>query len=171
MADPNGYARKIGWASGDPFTTLTAELANSQFGGNGSSGEDTSGVTAWNVGELLKSQYEDWKNTFQPIELNALQQISSNNPAVLPNALDEAKETVSNAYGAMGGVLERQNRSLGIVPTAQQEATSKRLLNLNQAATTASAENNTRANVRQMDEMLLMGTTPNPSPGRTLNKF
>lgn len=118
---------------------------------------------ALKTGKLLQEQFADWQNTYMPIELEALNQISFNNAAVLPTALDEARKTVSDSYGVMGGVLERQNRGLGIVPTRQQEATNKRLININEAAATANAENRTRAGVRAMDEQILLGTTPNPN--------
>ncbi|MDD5523657.1 MAG: hypothetical protein PHV90_00305 [Smithella sp.] len=118
---------------------------------------------ARDTAKLLREQFADWQNTFMPIELEALKGISFNNDTLLPSALDKARKTVSDAYGSMGGILERQNRGLGIVPTPQQEATNKRLLNLNEAATMASVQNKTRANVRQMDEQILMGTTPNPN--------
>lgn len=123
----------------------------------------TQSTVARDTAKLLREQFADWQNTFMPIELEALKGISFNNEALLPNALDNARKTVSDAYGSMGGILERQNRGLGIVPTPQQETTNKRLLNLNEAATTASVQNKTRANVRQMDEQILMGTTPNPN--------
>ncbi|PKN36607.1 MAG: hypothetical protein CVU62_13900 [Deltaproteobacteria bacterium HGW-Deltaproteobacteria-2] len=118
---------------------------------------------ALKTGKLLQAQFEDWQNTYMPIELEALNQLSFNNSSVLPTALDEARKTVSDSYGVMGGVLERQNRGLGIVPTRQQEATNKRLININEAAATASAKNRTRAGVRAMDEQILLGTTPNPN--------
>jgi len=108
--------------------------------------------------QLLRSDYEDWKKNFAPIEQNLMQQISYNNPSVLPNALDKTADTVEKSYDAMGGVLERQAAGLGIDQTPQQEATGKRLLDLNKNKTMASAENNTRANIRKMDESILLGT-------------
>jgi len=119
-------------------------------------------------GFLLRDQYEDWKKTFMPVELQALQQLSFNNPNVLPDALKEAEETVSGAFNAMQGVAERQNKALGLQPTQQQEATTKRLIDLREAAALAVAKNDARASVRQMDEAILMGTTPNPKPQRTI---
>ncbi len=119
-------------------------------------------------GFLLRDQYEDWKKTFMPVELQALQQLSFNNPNVLPDALKEAEETVSGAFNAMQGVAERQNKALGLQPTQQQEATTKRLIDLREAAALAGAKNDARASVRQMDEAILMGTTPNPKPQRTI---
>jgi len=119
-------------------------------------------------GFLLREQYEDWKKTFMPVELQALQQLSFNNPNVLPDALKEAEETVSGAFNAMQGVAERQNKAIGLQPTQQQEATTKRLIDLREAAALAGAKNDARASVRQMDEAILMGTTPNPKPQRTI---
>ena len=119
-------------------------------------------------GFLLREQYEDWKKTFMPVELQALQQLSFNNPNVLPDALKEAEETVSGAFNAMQGVAERQNKALGLQPTQQQEATTKRLIDLREAAALAGAKNDARASVRQMDEAILMGTTPNPKPQGTI---
>jgi hypothetical protein len=122
-----------------------------------------SSSTEQDTAKLLRDQFADWQTTFQPIELGLLNQTSFNNPSILPDALDEAKQTVSDSYGAMGGVLERQNRSLGIQPTAQQQRSTDRIMNVKQGAATAGAENTARSNVRQMDEDILMGATPNPN--------
>lgn len=111
---------------------------------------------------LLQEQFADWEKTFKPIELQALNQVSLNNSAVLPGALDEAKAGVDSAYGSIPGMLERQNRSLGIEPTIQQNKSTQRMMNVNQGLATAGAENSARSNVRQLDETILMGSTPNP---------
>lgn len=150
-------------AIGDPLATLFGVGMDQLLGSDDGGGRDSSGDVAFMTGKLLRQQYDDWKKTFMPIELQALQQISFNNPSILPTALDEAEDTVKKSYGAMGGVAERQNKALGLQPTQQQEATTKRLMNLSEATTTASAKNATRSNVRQMDEAILMGSTPNPN--------
>jgi hypothetical protein len=110
--------------------------------------------------KMLQEQFQDWQSTFKPIELQALNQVSLNNASVLPAALDEARKNVSGAYGTMPGILERQNRGLGINETPQQSASIKRMMNVNKAAATAGAENKTRANVRTMDDQLLLGASP-----------
>ena len=120
-------------------------------------------VAAEETAQLLNEQFTDWQNTFEPVELQALQQVSLNNPAVLPNALQEADANVSGAYGQMPGILSRQNRALGINPTPQQTKSTNRMINVNQSLATAGAENTARAGVRQMDEELLLGSTPNPN--------
>ena len=40
--------------------------------------------------ELLRSQFADWQKLFKPIEMNAMQELSFNNPSVLTNAVDKA---------------------------------------------------------------------------------
>lgn len=119
--------------------------------------------STFKTAELLREQFDDWQNTFKPIEVETMQQISFNNASVLPTALNEAEETVAKSYKTMGGVLERQNKSLGIQPTEQQKKTSSRLLNLGKSLATADAKNKTRANIRAMDEQILTGITPNPN--------
>ena len=68
-------------------------------GGDG--GEDPSGRVAWETGELLKKQFKDWQDTFQPIEMEALNQISFNNSAVLPDALADARKGVDQSRAAL----------------------------------------------------------------------
>lgn len=153
----------IGLGSADPFTAMTTFGLNSLFDDDDDSGRDSSGDVAAQTGYLLRSQYEDWKKTFMPIELQQLQQVSFNNPTVLPNALKESEATVRKSFGSMEGVLERQNRGLGLMPTQREGDAAKRMMDLNEASTLASAKNATRSNVRQMDEAILMGATPNPN--------
>lgn len=152
-------------AFADPLAALgmygTGNSLKDLFGGGDGGGRDDSGDVAFQTGELLRKQFEDWEKTFKPIELQALQSMSMNNPAVLPKALQDTRETVSQSYGAMEGVLKRQNEGLGLNP--EPTATSRRLMNLSEGAAMAGGQNTTRANVRQMDEMLLMGATPNPN--------
>jgi hypothetical protein len=122
-------------------------------GSGGSSDAPDPSIAAAN---LLQQQFKDWQTTFEPVELQALNQVSLNNSAVLPNALQEADANVSGAYGQMPGILSRQNRALGINPTPQQTKSTNRMINVNQSLATAGAENTARAGVRQMDQQLLM---------------
>ena len=129
--------------------------------GKEGSGRDTSGDVAYQTGQLLQEQFKDWQTNFQPIELAAMQNVSLANPTVLPNNIQKATGEVDAAYDTMGGVLERQNKSLGIEPTAQQSTSINRMMDIHKAEATAGAKNTERANTRQMDEMLLMGGAPN----------
>jgi hypothetical protein len=111
--------------------------------------------------QLLKAQFSEWESTFEPIELQAMQELSFINPSVLTNAVNEAGGAAKNTYGAMSGVLNRENRALGVAPTAQQSQASNRILNLSQAQAQAGAENVARENVRTQDEQILLGAAPN----------
>jgi len=112
------------------------------------------------VEQLLRAQFADWQSFFKPIELQAMQQISFENPKVLTEAVQEAETTAAGTFDAMGGIMERQNRSLGVVPTEQQAQTSKRLIDLEKALAVAGAANTARQNVRAQDEQILFGTSP-----------
>jgi hypothetical protein len=115
--------------------------------------------------KLAQAQFEDWATTFKPIELEALQQVSYNNPQVLTQAVQEAGQTATETFSQVPGMAERQNRALGVAPTEQQSKTSKRLMDLNQALAVAGAENTARANIRTQDEQLLLGIGKNLNVG------
>ena len=117
---------------------------------------------------LLASQFYNWQTQFKPIELNAMQQLSFNNPAVLTKAVDTAKKTAAGSADAMTGILARQNAAAGILPTEQQQAVSKRVMDINKATSMVGAENAARENVRTNDEMILTGQAPNPNLVRSL---
>lgn len=112
---------------------------------------------------LLRAEFEDWEKTFKPIELQLMNELSFNNPSILSKTLNTAQKEAESSYRSMSDIIDRQNNALGINPTDQESATSKRLLNLNESLAVADAKNTTRSSTRQMDEALLMGTTPNPN--------
>lgn len=111
--------------------------------------------------KLLRAQFEEWQKSFKPIELNAMKGVSFNNPNVLPEAINKATGTAIRQADTMRGVLSRSNASMGIVPTAQQEKVSNRILNLDRSTAVAEASNKARENVRLQDEQILLGGVPN----------
>jgi hypothetical protein len=113
--------------------------------------------------QLLQSQFNQWQSEYAPIELQAMQDISFNNPSVLSTALTQADQIAQGENSTMAGVLQRQNAEAGIQPTAQQQAVQNRTINLQQALNIASGENTARQNVSLEDEELLLGTAPSPS--------
>lgn len=164
--------------SGDPFITTTGVASNSilsknekgisdalkSIGDAFTGGDDIASTDAdETIANLLKAEFEDWEKTFKPVELNLINEMSSQNPAILTKALDDAQRTVTGSYDSMEDIVNRQNRALGIRPTDQEGAASKRLMDLGEALSVSDAKNTARSNVRQMDEALLMGTTPNPN--------
>lgn len=111
---------------------------------------------------ILSAEYQEWQNIYQPIELNAMQQVSTNNPAVLTNAVQMATENAAATNQATQGIAERQNQSLGIVPTAGQAAATSRELNIQGSLNTAAAANVARQNQRTLNEQILTGVAVNP---------
>lgn len=173
--DPNDYFRKFNWGFagttflGDPLVGLTTlglnEGAHALLGGPVDNRPSIGEMQDLQTAMLLREQYDDWKKTFMPLEIQAINSTSLMNPGVLPNALRDVKSETQGIYKTMGGVVERQNRALGIAPSAQQAKTTKRLLDLGESASVASTQNKTRTAQRTMDEMTIMGSTPNPRMG------
>jgi hypothetical protein len=113
--------------------------------------------------KIIRSQYEHWESFYKPIELQAINMLSFKNPEVLTTAVDQAEKTATGQADAMEGLLARRTASLGISPTAQQDQVSDRIQNLSRAASIASAQNQARANVREQDDQILLGVSPNPN--------
>jgi hypothetical protein len=132
-------------------------------GAGNTSGATTDSTASNKAATLLRSQFEDWKKTYKPIELAAINQLSFNNPEVLPRALSEARAGAEGYSDKTSGILGRQIRALGQRPTEGQAQTTGRMLNLDRAAMIAGAENTARENVRTQDETILLGTSPNPN--------
>ena len=168
--DPTKSGTDVSPAPTNPVQ-ITPPDPNSEEGGG------SSGSAADMTAQLLRDQFADWQKLFMPIELNQMQQLSFNNPGVLDNAVQQAGgaalQQSETMYGNEGqlkdnpnqvfGVLERQNRAMGITPTAQQSAVTRRLMDLNKAQNVAGAENTAREDVRLQDSAILMGQLPNPN--------
>jgi hypothetical protein len=155
----------VNTGSGDPAYQAYEQTQYQNYLNQQSANASVTGVgdadTA--AANLLASQFYNWQSQFKPIELNAMQQLSFNNPAVLTNAVNTAKQTASGSADAMAGILQRQNAAVGVLPTEQQQAVSKRVMDINKATQIAGAENTARENVRTNDEMILTGQAPNPN--------
>jgi hypothetical protein len=111
--------------------------------------------------QLLRAQFDEWSKSFKPIELGAMNQISFNNPEVLPRAVEKATSAATGQADTMRGILSRSNAAMGIAPTEQQAKVSDRILNLDRATAVAGAANKARENVRAQDEQILLGGIPN----------
>ena len=111
---------------------------------------------------VLQGEMQNWESTYEPVELNLLQQSSLNNPNVLPSAVNDATSTATAENTAMAGVATRQLASRGITATPGQTTAINRMQNLSGAANIAGAENQARQNVMTQDELIALGSAPNP---------
>lgn len=126
-------------------------------------GKKATGLSAdQTIAQIIRGQFADWESTFKPIELNALQQISWNNPQVLTDALKTANENAIGSSNAMAGIMQRQNAARGLTPTSQQSAATGRMLDIDKSLNIAGSENRARMNQRALDERILTGAMPNP---------
>ena len=112
---------------------------------------------------ILQDQMANWEQVYKPVELNLLQQSSLENPNVLTNAIDTASTTAAQTNTAMQGVEQRQLASRGIAATPQQQQVDARLNSLNGAANVAGAQNQARQTVSTNNQLIAMGSAPNPN--------
>ena len=112
--------------------------------------------------EVLQGEMQNWESTYKPVELNLLGQSSLNNPNVLPTAINDATATAGAENTAMAGVATQQLASRGITATPGQTTAINRMQNLSGAANIAGAQNQARQNVMTQDELIALGSAPNP---------
>lgn len=122
----------------------------------GSSAED-------NAAAVLAAEIQNWQDVYKPVELGLLQQSSLNNPSVLTDAVNQAGNNAYQTYNTMAGVQERQLAAQGIAATPQQQATMARVRSLSEAKAVAGAQNKARANVALNDQLIAVGSAPNPN--------
>lgn len=120
--------------------------------------------------QVLAAQWGEWQSTFQPIELAALQQVSLLNPNVLTDAVSKATTAAEGNAASMPGILDRKEKALGVSRNPQQQATSQRIMNVDQSEIVAGARNKARSDVALQDEELLFGSAPNMNVGKVLNQ-
>ena len=113
--------------------------------------------------KILAAQFNDWESTYKPVELNLIQQSSMGNAGVLPGAVDTATTSAGQTYDAMAGVEQRQLAARGIVASPEQQAVMTRLTGLSKAQAITAAANTARQQVSSNDEMIAMGSAPNPN--------
>ena len=114
--------------------------------------------------KVLAAEFANWETQYKPVEQNLLMQTSFNNPEILTDAVNQATTNATGAADSMQGVEARQMASQGVVATPQQTAVNSRLNNLSRAQMVAGAQNTARQNVATQDELIAVGSAPNPSP-------
>jgi hypothetical protein len=113
--------------------------------------------------KVLAAEFANWETQYKPVEQNLLMQTSFNNPEILTDAVNQATTNATGAADSMQGVEARQMASQGVVATPQQTAVNSRLNNLSRAQMVAGAQNTARQNVATQDELISLGSAPNPN--------
>jgi hypothetical protein len=114
--------------------------------------------------KVLAAEFANWETQYKPVEQNLLMQTSFNNPEILTDAVNQATTNATGAADSIQGVEARQMASQGVVATPQQTAVNSRLNNLSRAQMVAGAQNTARQNVATQDELIAIGSAPNPNP-------
>jgi hypothetical protein len=113
--------------------------------------------------QILAAEYSNWEQQFKPIEQTLLGQSSLQDPNILTDAVSQAGTAAGQTADTMQGVEQRAMESRGIAPTAQQQMVNTRLNGLSRAASVAGAQNQARQQVSTQDELIAIGSAPNPN--------
>lgn len=163
-ASGGAITRSLGW---DPLGSTPTVSGQAPYAGS----YDPSGnyVPIQPVGsaqdmaaQILASEFSSWEQTFKPIESKMLNQSSLNNPNILPDAVNKATADTGTAYDAMSGAQQRKLAAQGVNASPAQQQASRRILSLSKAAAVAGAQNQARQGVATQDELIALGTAPNP---------
>ena len=166
----NSYLGELGnlFLSTDPSTVASNKLATAATGhpvipynqvGPGQTDTSASQTEA----DILAEQMQNWQQVYQPVELAQIQQSSLMNSNVLPDALNAATTTAQQSSATMQGMEQRQMAARGIQATPEQQIVNTRMNSLNTAANVAGAQNKARQTVATQDELIAMGSAPNPN--------
>ena len=111
--------------------------------------------------KLTRQVWEDYKETYQPIALQMLDNLTYNNPAIVTDSISQATTNVNAAYDAQQDNRMTALSRYGVAPTAAQEAVNSRMSNLSRTTSVVDAANNIRMKLADRDRALLMGSLPN----------
>jgi len=113
-----------------------------------------------NQAKLARSEWDDYKTRFVPIENELIGQIGD--PSVYRENVGRATDSVSDTYATGAGEFERNMSRYGVQPNAEEKAQTERQYGLSRATAMTEAANRTRASVKDR-EMQLMGGGLAPS--------
>ncbi len=155
----------LNWGGGGPTAPSLTPIDLSGLQTEAQSGlVAPTGTASGMAAKVLAAEFSNWETQYKPVEQNLLMQTSFNNPEILTDAVDQATTNATGAADAMQGVEARQMASQGVVATPQQTAVNSRLNNLSRAQMVAGAQNTARQNVATQDELIAIGSAPNPNP-------
>lgn len=118
---------------------------------------NTAGLAASTSDEtaLAKSQYEDYKRRYQPIE--DLLMSSYNNPAMMETRLSDTRNYINQGYNTAAGTQQRTLSRYQVGMAPEQQAQQQRSRQLAQTAAVTDGVNESRRAMAQRDEELLAG--------------
>jgi len=117
------------------------------------------GEAADRYARVSRSQWEDYKARFQPLEDELFQ--AFDNPGLVQASLNDAGRAVEDSFFRANQNLEMNLSRYGLAETADQKRAVDRNAELAKTATLASARNMVRQRAKDRDKELALGSIPN----------
>jgi hypothetical protein len=106
---------------------------------------------------LIRSQFEDWKRRFFPIEKQLLSETTYGNPNLVNERVAAAQSDVTSQYDTAAAQADRNLAAFGVAPTEEQAGARARMMGLSKATSMVDAANRTRQQVQDETRQLMIG--------------
>ncbi|MDH0796424.1 MULTISPECIES: hypothetical protein [Pseudomonas] len=107
------------------------------------------------LGQLSRSQWDDWKARFQPY-VDKLANIATSESFAGEQAAT-ASESVNKSFDSAAQGLQMQQQGMGLMLSPAQQAAQDRKMQLGRASATVDASNNARVSARDLQEQIMAG--------------
>lgn len=113
------------------------------------------------MAQVLRSQWQDYLNYYQPIAQMLMDRTTYNNPAWATEQVNSAVGNVNRAYDANTGAQARQYSRYGVTATQGQQNTINRQNNLDRSTSVVDAANTIRLRIADRNRLIASGGVPN----------
>ena len=152
---------------GNPVGQMS-EYDGDPFGGWKAMGEEkqredeqAANLIGASTAELIRAQWEDYKQRFRPVENALMQETGYANPQRRGMAIAEGKAAVNSAFDLSAGIDQRNLGRKGMKRTADQQMVYDRLQGLDRAAALTDAEQRIGQLSDDRDRQIAAGGIPN----------
>lgn len=119
------------------------------------------GVAADTYANLVRSQWDDYKNTYLPVNKDLLASLGYNNFAVYTDEVADAQRRTALAFDVGEATQARNLSRLGMVPSAGVLEEQQKLTGLSRGLALVDTSNRTRMAISDRDRALMVGGLPN----------
>lgn len=107
------------------------------------------------LGQLSRSQWDDWKARFQPY-VGKLASIATSDTYAGEQAATAA-ESVNKSFDSANKGLQMQQQGMGLTLSPAQQAAQDRKMQIGRASASVDASNNARISARDLQEQIMSG--------------
>jgi hypothetical protein len=113
------------------------------------------------MGTVLRSQWDDYVKTYQPIANAIMGQTTYNDPGIATRAVSAGTADVNSAFDSSAIQQQRQFSRYGMAPSPDQQAALSRDNSINRSSAIVDAANSIRTNLADRNRQIAVGGIPN----------